>query len=230
MLVKLINWIWRFSEHGENAPQTIKIDQLCNLNLAQNTLEDQPVLIGIIHSHPDFVEHTIKGSNVKETAPNDTPFVIKHQNVAYKDVQIPAMNMTMKAAVVSLKKEKQIFIKFLIFSTDEKNHGSNKNGKEWHLITIPLSKTRAETILQSEDPPTLTMEDINPMSFLRVQVKTEARKNSKQLAKPHRRVEVKWPFNKTQERQRLEKLYIRSKKRKASQMSDEELRAKIAKY
>lgn len=137
--------------------------------------------------------------------------------------------MVMKGAVVSLKKEKSIFIKFLIFSTDERNHGSNKDGKEWHLIVIPLSKVRAEVIQQStENPPALTLDDINPMSFLRIQVKTEARKNSKRV-KPHRRVEVEWPFTQTQERQRLEKLYIRSKKRKVSQMTDEELKAKIAK-
>merc|ERR1739845_305624 len=51
-----------------------------------------------------------------------------------------------------------------------------------------------------------------PHSILRIQVKTEVRKNQK-LKKTHRSVEVEWPVLKSKKRQRLEKLYFQKKKK-----------------
>ena len=68
-----------------------------------------------------------------------------------------------------------------------------------------------------------------PRSILRIQIKTEVRKNQK-LTKIHRRVEVEWPQEENGKRKRLESLYIQAKKRKIADLSDQQLEAKIQKY
>merc|ERR1711970_457614 len=70
---------------------TIKINQLVKLQLSPSVLEDQNLLIGIYHSHPEFVKYTISGVSkdiVKEIPPpNDTPFsIVNNDDVHYKDL------------------------------------------------------------------------------------------------------------------------------------------------
>jgi hypothetical protein len=140
------------------------------------------------------------------------------------------MKMNLKGAVVNLKKAKSIFVKFLLNSTDPNNHGHLKDAKEWHLLVIPISKIRAQNIIQNSSQPTvLSQEECIPFSVVRIQVKTEVRKNQK-LQKPHRGVELDWPFYQSNKRQRLESEYFQIRKRKMASMTDDELQQKIAKF
>merc|ERR1712156_748160 len=219
-------------QEGNNALHTIKIDQLVKLQLSTSVLEDQDLLVAIYHSHPEFVDKTISGvSNdlIRETPPpNNTPFSIGHNdNVHYRDLNIPWMKMNLKGALVNLRKAKNLFLKFLLNSTDQNNYGQLKDAKEWHLMILPCSKTKAQSIIQNSSQPTeLTQEECIPVSHLRIQVKTEVRKNQK-LQKPHRGVEIDWPFYRTNRRKRLEREYFQSKKRKIARLTDEELREEI---
>merc|ERR1712223_289978 len=223
-------------EADDNSLHTIKINQLVKLTVSPSSLVEQNVLIGIYHSHPEFVSNTISGVSkevVKDRPPpNDTPFIIGYNDdVFYKDVIIENMNMQMKSAVFTLKDVKNIYIKFLLNSTDENNLGERKGGKnskEWHLIVIPISNHRANIIRNSSQATELTLDECIPHSILRIQVKTEVRKNQK-LKKNHRSVEVEWPIFKSKKRQRLEKLYFQKKKKKIAKLTDEELQKKIGK-
>merc|ERR1712156_1225620 len=215
-------------QEGNSALHTIKINQLVKLQLSTSVLEDQDLLVAIYHSHPEFVDKTISGvSNdlIRETPPpNDTPFSIHNDNVHYRDLSIPCMKMNIKGALVNLRNAKNLFMKFLLNSTDQNNYGHLKDAKEWHLMILPCSKTKAQSIIQNFQQPTeLTQEECIPVSFLRIQVKTEVRKNQK-LQKPHRGVEIDWPFYKTNKRKRLEREYFQSKMRKIAKLTDEELR------
>merc|ERR1712156_993388 len=125
-----------------------------------------------------------------------------------------------------LKDVKNIYIKFLLNSTDKNNFGERKGGKEWHLLVIPLTKHRAKIIRNSSQATELTLDECIPHSTLRIQVKTEVRRNQK-LTKDHRNVEVEWPVFKSKKRQRLEKLYFQKKKKKIAKLTDEELQKKI---
>merc|ERR1712223_2066888 len=218
-------------EADDNSLHTIKINQLVKLTVSPSSLLEQNVLIGIYHSHPEFVSNTISGVS-KEVVkhrppPNDTPFIIGcNDDVSYKDVIIENMKMQMKSAVFTLKDVKNIYIKFLLNSTDENNLGERKGGKEWHLLVIPISNHRANIIRNSSQATELTSDECIPHSTLRIQVKTEVRKNQK-LKKNHRSVEVEWPIFKTKKRQRLEKLYFQKKKKKIAKLTDEELQKKI---
>merc|ERR1712038_1223538 len=218
-------------EADDNSLHTIKINQLVKLTVSPSSLVEQNVLIGIYHSHPEFVSNTISGVSkevVKDRPPpNDTPFIIGcNDDVSYKDVIIENMKMQMKSAVFTLKDVKNIYIKFLLNSTDKNNFGERKGGKEWHLLVIPLTKHRAKIIRNSSQATELTLDECIPHSTLRIQVKTEVRKNQK-LKKNHRSVEVEWPVFKSKKRQRLEKLYFQKKKKKIAKLTDEELEKKI---
>merc|ERR1712223_347267 len=221
-------------EADDNSLHTIKINQLVKLTVSPSSLVEQNVLIGIYHSHPEFVSNTISGVSkevVKDRPPpNDTPFIIGcNDDVSYKDVIIENMKMQMKSAVFTLTNVKNIYIKFLLNSTDENNLGerkSGKNSKEWHLLVIPISKHRANIIRNSSKATELTLDECIPHSILRIQVKTEVRKNQK-LKKNHRSVEVEWPIFKSKKRQRLEKLYFQKKKKKIAKLTNEELQKKI---
>jgi len=218
-------------QEGNNALHTIKINQLVKLQLSTSVLEDQDLLVAIYHSHPEFVDKTISGvSNdlIRETPPpNDTPFSIHNDNVHYRDLSIPCMKMNLKGALVNLRNAKNLFMKFLLNSTDQNNYGHLKDAKEWHLMILPCSKTKSQSIIQNSQQATeLTQEECIPVSFLRIQVKTEVRKNQK-LQKPHRGVELNWPFYQTNKRKRLEREYIQSKMRKIARLTDEELKEEI---
>merc|ERR1712241_706109 len=218
-------------EADDNSLHTIKINQLVKLTVSPSSLVEQNVLIGIYHSHPEFVSNTISGVSkevVKDRPPpNDTPFIIgRNDNVSYKDVIIENMKMQMKSAVFTLKDVKNIYIKFLLNSTDKNNFGERKGGKEWHLLVIPLTKHRANIIRNSSQATELTLDECIPHSTLRIQVKTEVRRNQK-LTKDHRNVEVEWPVFKSKKRQRLEKLYFQKKKKKIAKLTNEELQKKI---
>merc|ERR1712223_627355 len=215
-------------EADDNSLHTIKINQLVKLTVSPSSLVEQNVLIGIYHSHPEFVSNTISGVSkevVKDRPPpNDTPFIIGYNDdVSYKDVIIENMKMQMKSAVFTLKDVKNIYIKFLLNSTDENNLGerkSGKNSKEWHLLVIPITKHRANIIRNSSKATELTLDECIPHSILRIQVKTEVRKNQK-LKKNHRSVEVEWPIFKSKKRQRLENLSFEKKKKKIAKLTDE---------
>merc|ERR1712223_920961 len=218
-------------EADDNSLHTIKINQLVKLTVSPSSLVEQNVLIGIYHSHPEFVSNTISGVSkevVKDRPPpNDTPFIIGcNDDVSYKDVIIENMKMQMKSAVFTLKDVKNIYIKFLLNSTDKNNFGERKGGKEWHLLVIPLTKHRAKIIRNSSQATELTLDECIPHSTLRIQVKTEVRRNQK-LTKDHRNVEVEWPVFKSKKRQRLEKLYFQKKKKKIAKLTNEELQKKI---
>lgn len=213
---------------------TVKIGQMVTLNVSPTPLEDQDVLVAIYHSHPDFVQHTISGITKdkvkKNIAPNDTPFFIKHLNVVYRDILIPDMNMWLKGAVVTLAAQKQISIQFNLTSTDQDNQGHLKDGREWHLLILPLSKSCGQVLRETKegDGTVLAMEDIVPYSFLRIQVKTESRKNSS-LSKDNRKTEIDWPVRQKMKRKRLEAEYVQLKKRKLAQLSDTGLEQKVLK-
>jgi len=220
-------------EADTNTLHTIKINQLVKLTVSPSSLVEQDVLIGIYHSHPEYVSKIISGVSKEvvkdQPPPNETPFTIgRNDDVSYKDVIIENMKITMKSAIFTLKNVKDIYIKFLLNSTDEKNLGDLKGGKEWHLLVIPVSKYRANIIRNSSQTTELTLDECIPHSILRIQVKTEVRKNQK-LKKTHRSVEVEWPVLKSKKRQRLEKLYFQKKKRKIAQLTNEELEEKIGK-
>lgn len=220
-------------ETGNKGLHTIKINHFTNLTVSPSFLEEQNIVVGIYHSHPDFVTSTISGiSNevVKDQPPpNETPFAIGYNdNVCYKDLDIPLMKIKLKVALVTLTKAKSLYLKFLLNSTDQKNQGHLKDAKEWHLLVIPISKSRAETIKNSSKTASLTPNECIPVSFLRIQVKTENRKNLK-LQKQNRGVEIEWPIYQTTKRQRLEMEYFQKKKRKLAKISDQELEQKIAK-
>ena len=108
------------------------------------------------------------------------------------------------------------------------DQGHLKDAKEWHLLVIPISKSRAETIKNSATTASLTPNECIPVSFLRIQVKTENRKNLK-LQKQNRGVEIEWPIYQSTKRQRLEMEYFQKKKRKLAKISDQELEQKVAK-
>merc|ERR1712018_168466 len=221
-------------EADDNSLHTIKINQFVKLTVSPSSLVEQNVLIGIYHSHPEFVSNTIKGVSKEvvkdQPPPNDTPFTIGvNDDVSYKDVTIENMKiMNMKSAIFTLKNVRKIDIKFLLNSTDENNFGDLKGGKEWHLLVIPISKRRANTIRNSSQATELTSDECIPQSTIRIQVKTEVRKNQK-LKKNHMSVEVEWPIFKSKKRQRLEKLYFQKKKKKIAQLTNEELEKKIGK-
>merc|ERR1712223_1766146 len=145
-------------QEGNNALHTIKINQLVKLQLSTSVLEDQDLLVAIYHSHPEFVDKTISGvSNdlIKDTPPpNDTPFSIHNDNVHYRDLSIPCMKMNLKGALVNLRNAKNLFMKFLLNSTDQNNYGHLKDAKEWHLMILPCSKTKAQSIIQNSQQPT----------------------------------------------------------------------------
>jgi len=212
---------------------TIKINQLTSLSVSPRCLKEQNMVIAIYHSHPDFVSNTISGISNEvvgdHPSPNETPFVIaNNEKVWYGDLNIPHMNIKLKAAMVTLTKAKSLFIKFLLMSTDKKNQGQLKDAKEWHLLVIPVSKTRAETIKTSNEATSLSEKECIPVSILRIQVKTEVRKNQK-LQKQNRGVEIEWPLNQSAKRQRLEMEYFQKKRSKLAKMSDEDLKQKVAK-
>jgi len=212
---------------------TIKINQLTSLSVSPRCLEEQNMVIAIYHSHPDFVSNTISGISNEvvgdHPSPNETPFVIaNNEKVWYRDLNIPHMNIKLKAAMVTLTKAKSLYIKFLLMSTDKKNQGQLKDAKEWHLLVIPVSKTRAETIKTSNEATSLSERECIPVSILRIQVKTEVRKNQK-LQKQNRGVEIEWPLNQSAKRQRLEMEYFQKKRSKLAKMSDEDLKQKVAK-
>lgn len=220
-------------EADTNTLHTIKLNQLVKLTVSPSSLVEQDVLIGIYHSHPEFVSKTISGVSKEvvkdQPPPNNTPFTIGfNDDVSYKDVIIENMKMKMKSAIFTLNNVQNIYIKFLLNSTDEDNLGDLKGGKEWHLLVIPVSKYRANIIRNSSQTTELTLDECIPHSILRIQVKTEVRKNQK-LKKTHRSVEVEWPILKSRKRQRLEKLYLQKKKKKIAQLTNEELEEKIGK-
>merc|ERR1712156_1339375 len=140
-------------QEGNNALHTIKINQLVKLQLSTSVLEDQDLLVAIYHSHPEFVDKTISGvSNdlIRDTPPpNDTPFSIGYNdNVYYRDLSIPWMKMpNLKGALVNLKNAKNLFLKFLLNSTDLNNYGHLKDAKERHLMILPCSKTISQSII-----------------------------------------------------------------------------------
>merc|ERR1712226_1320977 len=103
-----------------------------------------------------------------------------------------------------------------------------KEGKEWHLLVMPISKTRAENIRGLSQPTEFGIDECILVSKLRIQVAKEARKN-KVLKKQHRSIEVPWPLNKSNKRKRLEKEYLQIKRRKLQSMTDETLQKKITK-
>lgn len=215
----------------ETALHTIKINQLVQVTILPNCTEYQNVLIGIYHSHPEYVAKTISGADSTQSLPNDTPFTIFVDNldVVYKDFMIPFMKMTLKGALVNLKNGiSKIPLKFHLTSSNSNNHGDVKEGKEWHLLVMPISKNRAENIRSSSQPTEFGIDECIPLSKLRIQVAKEARKN-KVLKKQHRNIEVPWPLNKSNKRKRLEKEYLQIKRRKLKSMTDETLQKKITK-
>ena len=90
--------------------------------------------MAVYHSHPSFVQETVSGvtaKHIKETAPpNDTPFSIQHDSVIYKDVNFPFLDTKMKAALLTLKSEQHLFIKFLLMSTASKHN----DGRDAFLV------------------------------------------------------------------------------------------------
>merc|ERR1712156_227590 len=217
----------------ESSLHTIKINQLVQLTILPNFSEVQNVIIGIYHSHPEYVDKIISGLDSKQPpTSNDTPFSISDvngNNVIYKNFIIKFMQIKMKGALVKLPKGiNKIPLKFHLTSTNPNNYGDVKEGKEWYLLVIPISKNRAEEIFSSIQEIEITREETIPSSRLRIQVAKETRKN-KVLKKGHRSIEVPWPIHQTDERKTWELQYIQAIKRKMLSETDEELKQKVAK-
>jgi len=217
----------------ESSLNTIKINQLVQLTILPNFNEEQLVFIGIYHSHPEYVDKIISGVDSKQPpTSNDTPFSVfdvNGTNVIYKNFIIKFMKIKMKGALVKLPKGiTKIPLKFHLTSTNPNNYGDVKEGKEWHLLVIPISKNRAEEISNSIEEIEISREETIPSSRLRIQVAKETRKN-KVLKKGHRSIEVPWPIHQTAERKLLELQYIQAIKRKMLSETDEELKQKVAK-
>merc|ERR1712179_761434 len=217
----------------ESALHTIKINQLVQLTILPKVNVEQIVFIGIYHSHPEYVNKIISGVDSKQPpTSNDTPFSISDvngNNVIYKNFIIHFMKIKMKGALVKLPKGiNKIPLKFHLTSTNPNNYGDVKEGKEWHLLVIPISKNRAEEISNSIQEIEITREETIPSSRLRIQVAKETRKD-KVLKKGHRSIEVPWPIHQTAERKLLELQYIQAIKRKMLSKTDEELKQKVAK-
>jgi len=200
---------------------TIKIGMVVQLSILP--LENEhSVLIGLYHSHPKYVDKIISGVDSSEkTTLNDTPFTILNMDdVHYMDVKIPIMKITMKAAVVKMKSGvSRIPIRFHLTSTNVNNYGKSKDGKEWHLLVMPLSEARAQNLDQNME---LSLKECIPSSKLRIQISKETRENKK-LKKQHRTQEVEWPMSKTMKRKRLELEYLEVIQRKLQRISDEQL-------
>merc|ERR1712223_886610 len=217
----------------ESDLNTIKINQLVQLTILPNFNEEQHVFIGIYHSHPEYVDKIISGVDSKQPpTSNDTPFSIPDVNgnkVIFKNFIIKFMKIKMKGALVKLPKGiNKIPLKFHLTSTNPNNFGDVKEGKEWHLLVIPISKNRAEEISNSIQEIEITREETIPSSRLRIRVAKETRKN-KVLKKGHRSIEVPWPIHQTDERKLLELQYIQAIKRKMLSETNEELKQKVAK-
>merc|ERR1712223_253883 len=217
----------------ESALHTIKINQFVQLTILPNFSNEQHVCIGIYHSHPEYVDKVISGVDLKQPpTANNTPFSvfdINGNNIIYKDFIIKFMKIKMKGALVKLPKGiHKIPLKFHLTSTNPTNYGDVKEGKEWHLLVIPISKNRAEEISNSIQEIEITREETIPSSRLRIQVAKETRKN-KVLKKGHRSIEVPWEIHQTAERKLLELQYIQTVKRKMLSKTDEELKQKVAK-
>ena len=113
-------------ETGNKGLHTIKINHFTNLTVSPSFLEEQNIVVGIYHSHPDFVTSTISGISNEvikdQPPPNETPFAIGYNdNVCYKDLDIPLMKIKLKVALVTLTKAKSLYLKFLLNSTDQKS-------------------------------------------------------------------------------------------------------------
>jgi len=205
---------------------TIKIGMVVQLSILP--LENEhSILIGLYHSHPNYVDKIISGVDSSEkTTPNDTPFTILNMDdVHYMDVKIPFMKITMKAAVVKMKSGVSLIpIRFLLTSTNVNNCGKSKDGKEWHLFVMPLSETRAQNFDQNSE---LSQRECIPSSKLRIQISKETRVNKK-LKKQHRTQEVQWPISKTMKRKRLELEYLEITERKLQCISNEQLEIALA--
>merc|ERR1712156_1407250 len=217
----------------ESALHTIKINQLVQLTILPNFNDVQNVFIGIYHSHPEYVDKIISGVDlIQPPTAHDTPFSVFNVNanyITYKNFIIKFMKIKMKGALVKLPKGiNKIPLKFHLTSTNPNNYGDVKEGKEWHLLVIPISKNRAEEISKSIQEIEITREETIPSSRLRIQVAKETRKN-KILKKGHRNIEVQWPIHQTAERKHLELQYIQAIKRKMLSETDEELKQKVAK-
>merc|ERR1712223_1671715 len=129
----------------ESALNTIKINQLVQLTILPNFNQEQHVCIGIYHSHPEYVDKVVSGVDSKQPpTANDTPFSIFDVNanyITYKNFIIKFMKIKMKGALVKLPKGiNKIPLKFHLTSTNPNNYGDVKEGKEWHLLVIPISK------------------------------------------------------------------------------------------
>merc|ERR1712223_197287 len=211
----------------ESDLHTIKINQLVQLTILPNFNKEQHVFIGIYHSHPEYVDKIISGVDSKQPpTSNDTPFSISDVNgnkVIYKNFIIKFMKIKMKGAMVKLPKGiNKIPMKFHLTSTNPNNYGDVKEGKEWHLLVIPISKNRAKEISSSIQEIEITREETIPSSRLRIQVAKENRKN-KVLKKGHRSIEVPWPIHQTAERKLLELQYIQAIKRKKKKKKNKKI-------
>ena len=203
----------------------LKVMKNVMIKVAPEAIEDQHVLVALYHSHPEYVEHTIYNSNLGQTQArieyNETAFCMNNTPAVYKDVDVPSMKMKMKSAITRIKNSDNLNMKFFVVSTDPQNCGMKKEGKEWHLLILPLTPFKAEE-LKTSDNPVLNLTDLIPHSVIRIQVREEIRKNSR-LAKEHRCLEVKIPIVKSRKRKRMEQQYLGLLKHRIQRMSNEEL-------
>ena len=209
----------------------IKVQRNVMIKLAPEAIEDQYVLVALYHSHPEYAKEMIYNTNIQMTpTPNQTAFTListlGSTEPTYTNVQVPEMQMKFKAAITRLKNSNCLNMKFVVVSTDKLNFGDKKEGKEWHLLILPLTPFKAEE-LKSSSNPTLNLTDLVPHSAIRLQVREEIRKNSR-LAKDHRCIEVKFPIVKSRKRKRMEEQYLMLIKHRIQRMSNLELEHHLA--
>ena len=113
----------------------------------------------------------------------------------------------------------------LFFNKFFLDKGDEKKAKEWHLMLIPISPTRAENI-QNGSIQELTREECVPQ-ILQIQIKRDLPRINQELKKDNREVEMEWPNS--SERNDLERQYHRMKRKRIQNLSKSELKEKISK-
>merc|ERR1719150_3174314 len=140
------------------------------------------------------------------------------------------MDVNINGYVVLLTQECSINLKYLVNSTDPKNFGKKKEGKEWQQIVLPLTSDRALELMnaQSARPHILTSQDLIYHSVDRLQIREEIRKTK--LSKTARTVEISFHLPPNLKRKRLEDRIvdhqIKRFKAELNEMTSEELEAK----
>ena len=94
---------------------------MTQLKLTNDNLENQNVLIGIYHTHPEYVKKIISAQHLPNCPPNGTPFEVLHPDPVFIDVRLPFHEIFMKAVLVKMHNNSNLPMTFIMNSTDKKS-------------------------------------------------------------------------------------------------------------